>query len=256
MKRWMSLALGTALLAGCGSNTGVAVADRTSTAIKGYSTTPQTLVGNASGNLNAPEHETPISGTGFDMQPFVDASGLIGGFSKLTEKDMGYHTQLMPGTTQFQADMMAKQWSEDAKQVYVGWGFWKTSLLAQTQHYYYSDSKKKKYIITFKLVTWKKSTKEEDAPNFGLANKILKGAYDIHNYDGNQAHSRAKMGGYKPAGRNDVGVLIHPLVLGPLWVWMDDEDKQYPMVAIKANSGEIIKDGLWMKAIRYMFAQK
>ncbi len=268
MKRLVGLVAGAAILAGCGARVGVAQPDLGARSV-GVTTpvaatravapipTSNTLVANASTNLDVGSGGDTFAGAAsFDMKPFQDATGLIGGFTALTEKDVSYATQLVPGATQFKADQIARKWSDDAKQVYIGWGFWKSTLLAQTQHFYYSPSKKKKLVITFKLISWKYTTTEEDAPNFGLANKVLKGAADIHSWDGRLAHSKARQSGYTPSGKNEVGVLIHPLVLGPMWVWLDNEDRQYPLMAVKAHSGAVVRDGLEMMAIRYMFSQK
>lgn len=268
MKRFAGLMAGAAVLAGCGARVGVAqpdlgsrvaapvkVAAVTTAAPKAAGSGNTTLVANASTNL-APTAGDVGSNASFDMKPFKDATGLIGRFATFTDQNVNYSTQLIPGDTQFKADQIAKKWADDSKQVYIGWGFWKSTLLAQTQHFYYSPSKKKKYIITFKLTSFKHTTAEEDAPKFDLANKVLKGAADIHSWNGRLAHSQAKKSGYTPGGRNEVGVLIHPLVLGPMWVWLDNEDHQYPLMAVKAHSGAVVRDGLEMMAIRYMFQQK
>jgi hypothetical protein len=266
MKKIVAWALGAAMLAGCGSHAGLATPDSTVKAVSARQNATvntfttgapaPTLVGNGSANLEsaaAPEINAPR----FDMDPFKRAEGLIKKFDVLKEEDLkGYKAQLMPMDTQIRADNTARAWAKDAKQVYIGWGFWKTPMLGQNQHFYYSPSKKKKLIITYKLVTWKSEQKEEDAPNFDLAYKILKGAADAYNYNGTRAHSRAKQAGYTPTGRNEVGVLIHPIVLGPQWVFLDNEDHQYPLVAVDAHSGEPYRDGLKMMAIRYMFNQK
>lgn len=262
MKRLVGLAVGAALLAGCGARVGVAQPALSTTipapekplaaATHAAPETTNTLVANASTNLDQVHGD--VAPTGFDMKPFQDATGLIGRFATFTETN--YSSQLLPGDTQFKADQIARKWADDGKQVYIGWGFWKSTMLAQTQHFYYSPKKKKKLIITFKLTSWKHSTEEEDAPKFDLANKVLKGAADIHSWNGRLAHSQAKKSGYTPSGRNEVGVLIHPIVLGPLWVWLDNENRQYPLMAVKAHSGAVIRDGLEMMAIRYMFQQK
>lgn len=207
---------------------------------------------NAAPDTHAPPSrgDSPI---GFDLAPFLEAAGTVGPFDPL--EDVGYGAQLLPIDTQLKADTRARDWASDAKQVYLGWGFWKSTLLAQTQHVYYSPAKKKKLKITFKLVSWKHETSEELAPKFGLANKLLKGTADVHSWNGKRSHQRARSSGYTPTGRNEVGVLIHPIVIGPLWVWLDNEDHQYPLMAVKAHSGEVVRDGLEMAAIRYMFSQ-
>ncbi len=266
MKKLIGLALGATMLAGCGTGAGLARPDSAlkaaSPSVKAFNTsaaaaqsdapTPA-LIGNGSANLERESEPGLANAPKFDIKPFQDAIGTVAGF---TPFNGGYGTQLMPNDTQFKADVIARDWANDSKQVYVGWGFLKTTLLAQTQHFYYSPSKKKKLIITFKLISWKHTTAEEDAPKFDLANKILKGAVDIHSWNGRQAHSKAKSSGYTPTGKNEVGVLIHPLILGPLWVWLDNEDHQYPLLAVKAHNGAVIRDGLEMMAIRYMFSQK
>ncbi|MBM3267389.1 MAG: hypothetical protein FJZ01_07055 [Candidatus Sericytochromatia bacterium] len=265
MKKLIIWAVGAAMLAGCGSSAGLARPDSTAkgaapatakvfnTADPASTDPAATVVGNGSANLDRSADLDLLNAPRFDIKPFQEAAGTVSGFAPL---DSGYGTQLMPNDTQFKADVIAREWSDDSKQVYIGWGFLKTTLLAQTQHFYYSPRKKKKLIITFKLISWKHTVAEEDAPKFDLANKILKGAADVHSWNGRQAHSQAKRSGYTPAGKNEVGVLIHPLVLGPLWVWLDNEDHQYPLMAVKAHSGAVIRDGLEMMAIRYMFTQK
>lgn len=265
MKRVLGIAMSVAMLAGCGTRASVAQPDlgftagmparsQTAASVQKPVAPTETLVANASTNLAPAQQGDVVSASSFDMKPFQEAAGLIGRFATFTET--GYSSQLLPGDTQFKADQIARNWAVDGKQVYIGWGFWKTTMLAQTQHFYYSPSKKKKLIITFKLTSWKHQVTEEDAPKFDLANKVLKGAADVYNWNGRLAHSEAKKHGYTPSGRNEVGVLIHPLVLGPLWVWLDNEEHQYPLMAVKAHSGAVIRDGLEMMAIRYMFQQK
>ncbi|MBI6546433.1 MAG: hypothetical protein HY692_06535 [Cyanobacteria bacterium NC_groundwater_1444_Ag_S-0.65um_54_12] len=191
----------------------------------------------------------------FDSKPFEEAAGCVADFDPLFEtQPPGYYVQLVPGDTQAKADDIANRWAPDAKQVYLAWGFWKISMLAQTQHFYYSPGKKKKLIVTFRLVSWQQTVKEENSPALDLGNKILKGVADVQSLTARSAHQRAKAHGYVPVGANDIGVLIHPLAIGPVWVWLDNEHHHYPLLAVEADSGNVIRNGSKMAAIRLLFA--
>ncbi len=156
----------------------------------------------------------------------------------------GYGTQLVPADTNLEAQHDAELWAPDAKQMYVAAGFWRTPFFGLTKHVFYSPSRDQKYILYFKLfkgIVKRKIVKA--SPQYQLAYKIMRGAQDAWSYDLRAAHKRARDAYYRPTGSITVGVLIHPLVIGPCWVFLDNPEDQRPVLAVRARDGGTYREG-------------
>ncbi|MBM3269678.1 MAG: hypothetical protein FJZ01_18765 [Candidatus Sericytochromatia bacterium] len=155
-----------------------------------------------------------------------------------------YGAQLVPVDTNLEAQHDAELWAPDAKQMYVAAGFWKTPLLGMTKHVFYSPSRDQKYILYFKLfkgIVKRKIVKA--SPRYKVAYDILRGAQDAWSYDLRRAHKVARDAYYRPTGSITVGVLVHPLVLGPCWVFLDNAEDQRPVIAVRASDGGVYRQG-------------
>jgi hypothetical protein len=194
----------------------------------------------------APPDQQPLAllsppQTDLDQIPrgLINVSGL-----EHDEQASPYQVQLYARQTQLQAQAEAERWASDAKQFYVGIGFWKTPWLGAIKHAYYSPSKDQLFILFFKLfkgIMYKEVTKD---PQFALGNRVLAGAQDAWAVGLDRAYDKVRNAGYKPkGGAFSIGVLVHPIVIGPVWVFIDNPENQNPLLAIHARDGRTIGPG-------------
>ncbi|HEY9897828.1 MAG TPA: hypothetical protein V6D00_01490 [Pantanalinema sp.] len=188
------------------------------------------------------------------LRAIGQAGGLVKGLSSLTaETSAPYATQIVPETTQAKAQALARAWAPDARQAYIGWGFWKVSLLSRVRHTYYSPSKKRVLKLEYSVTSAFLSQTEEDGEGYDLGFLALRDAYDVSAFQVKDAHSRARSYGYRP-GKNTTACLLNFVLLGPVWCFIDDRTWE-PTVLIKAESGEVVTGGPLMWAASFLIAR-
>lgn len=255
MKRataWMAIAL---LLSGCGRAVvpTVSVAPpRVAAPALVTTQAPAAPLASAPTAAGAPAASEP---TQWDhMRAIARAGGLITGLSRLTaEVPPTYAAQIVPETTQAKAQALARAWAPDARQAYIGWGFWKVSALSRIRHTYYSPSKQRVLKLEYSVTSAFLKQYEEDAEGYDLAFKVLRDAYDVNAYQVKDAHERARSYGYRP-GKNTTASLLNFVLLGPVWCFIDDRTWK-PTVLVKADSGDVVTSGPLMWAASYLVAQ-
>lgn len=177
------------------------------------------------------------------LKSFTGGLVNVGEFARESEP-AGYGTQLLPRDTNLEAQHDAELWAPDAKQMYIAAGFWRTPYLGITKHVFYSELRDQKYIVYFKVFKGIVLRRVLPAgPDYKTAVNIMRAAQDVYSYDLIAAHDRARLAAYRPNHLITVGVLIHPLVIGPCWVFLDNPDDQRPQIAIRAKDGMIFKEG-------------
>ncbi|MBO9540643.1 hypothetical protein J7643_08635 [bacterium] len=188
------------------------------------------------------------------LRAIGQAGGLVTGLSSLTaEVPASYTTQIVPESTQALAQARAKAWAPDARQAYIGWGFWKVSLLSRVRHAYYSPSKKKVLKLEYSVSSVFLNQYEDDGDGYDLGFLVLRDAYDVHRYQVKEAHSKARSYGYRP-GKNTTAALLNFVLLGPVWCFIDDRTWE-PTVLIKADSGDVVTSGPLMWAASYLIGR-
>lgn len=188
------------------------------------------------------------------MQAIARKGGLVTGLSSLTaEAPSGYATQLLPETTQAKAEALARAWASDARQAYIGWGFWKVSALGRVRHTYYSPSKQRVLKLEYSVTSGFLKQYEDVADGYDLAFLVLRDAYDVNAFRVKDAHERARSYGYRP-GKNTTASLLNFVFLGPVWCFIDDRTWE-PTVLVKAESGDVVTSGPLMWAASYLIAQ-
>lgn len=183
-------------------------------------------------------------------QAIARHGGLLEGFEGLDEAPAAYTTQLLPEDTQLQAEQIAHQWADDARQLYIGWGFWKIHWLGKVRHVYYSARLKRELRLEYSFLKCKLAATECAAPDLDQAFLVLRDAYDDRAFTATRAYRRARDAGYRPT-KNVTASLLHLALLGPVWVFLDDATMN-PTYLVRADSGEVLTDGPLMIAVRYL----
>lgn len=188
------------------------------------------------------------------LRAIGQAGGLVKDLSSLTaETSAPYATQIVPETTQAKALAAARAWAPDARQAYIGWGFWKVSLLSKVRHTFYSPSKNRVLKLEYTVSSAFLSQTEEEAEGYDLGFLVLRDAYDVNAYQVKDAHSRARSYGYRP-GKNTTACLLNFVLLGPVWCFIDDRTWE-PTVLVKADSGDVVTSGPLMWAAGFLIAR-
>lgn len=193
----------------------------------------------------------------FDPWPLFRRIGERGGLVKdfraeVEAADSGYSVQLVPGTSQERADKAAKKWAPDARQIFVGWGFWKRSWIGFVRHGYYSAQKDQALMLDFALSRWAMKKTEESGENYRDAAAVLQDVSDGYRYKAKLACDIAKANGYVPA-KLHVAALLNFGLYGPGWVFLDDRDWS-PSLIVHAETGAVVKSGPMMEAAKLMMA--
>lgn len=171
-------------------------------------------------------------------------------------EESSYGVQTTPEKTQEKADRAALEWSTDAQQIYLGWGFRGISWFGTSRHVYFSPSKKRTLTLNYGFFGGLKSRYESSSIVLtlggSLITKLLREPRDVHAFSGRRAWSRAKQNGFKQATRGTTkALLLEPYFIGPVWVFLDESNK--PSMIINAHSGDVSTDGYLLSILRYLF---
>lgn len=175
---------------------------------------------------------------------------------------IGFSVQAMPEKTQGKADNEAFKWAADARQIYVGWGFsgrWAPlSSFGQSRHVYYSITKKRLLYVDYSFLHFTRARWESDDIILKIGGKYLtwiltepRGRYP---YNGREAFNEAARWGYVYENRPRAiikGIAIHPILIGPKWVFFDASDR--PSMTVDAADGEVRWDGYLLDILRLLF---
>lgn len=172
------------------------------------------------------------------------------------DEQPAYGTQTTPEKTQAKADELARTWSPDAKQLWLGWGFKTISLFGNSRHVYFSADKKRLLTIDFGFWGTKRGQYETTGLVVQYAGKLiatfLQEPRDIYPISGREAYNRARYKAYTNPTRGTMKViLINPYIVGPQWVFLDASNK--PSVCVDANTGEVTSGGLLLDILGYLF---
>lgn len=185
------------------------------------------------------------------LRAIGDRGGLVKGLMSLgTEEEGGQSVQILPGDTQDRAQELARAWQPDARQVYVGWGFWGISLLGKVRHVYYSPKTNRQLRLEYSFTRNRLERVECDGSDFKDAFLILRDAYDMHPWQARDAYARAKRAGYRP-GKYVTATLLHLVGFGPQWVFIEDRSWT-PTVVVNAKTGDVTTSGPLMWAVSYL----
>lgn len=198
------------------------------------------------------DHEQPgtLAPSWSTLQAIAQEGGLVRGLESLEAPESAYRAELVPANTQDKAEQLAHAWAPDARQVYVGWGFWKISLLGRVRHVYYSKQKHQALQLEYSLTSFSLKRTELDGTSFKDAFLVLRDAYDTGAYNAKDCYAIARRAGYHPS-KNSVGCLLDLVLVGPVWAFLDDQSMT-PTVVVKADSGEAITHGPLMWAVQYL----
>lgn len=173
-----------------------------------------------------------------------------------TDNEVEQTVQTTPAATQEKADQIAHQWSTDAKQFYLGWGFKHISFFGRSRHVYFSNSRKSLYTVDFNF--W--GTKIDEYETSGLIIKyagkliaeVLNQPQDVYPVTGRKAYNLAREFGWAAPTMGSVKVLlISPILVGPQWVFLDETNK--PAALVDATSGTVQTGGWLLTALYYLF---
>lgn len=186
------------------------------------------------------------------LRSISDRGGLVKGLMGLVpdEEGSGATIQIVPENTQDRAQELARAWDPEARQVYVGWGFWGVSLLGQVRHVYYSKRTNRQLRLEYSFTRNRLVRTECDGSDFKDAFLVLRDAYDMHPWQAKDAYARAKRAGYRQ-GKFVTASLLHLVGFGPQWVFIEDRSWT-PTVAVDAETGEVTTSGPLMWAITYL----
>lgn len=177
------------------------------------------------------------------------SGGVVRGVASLAP-DADATVQLVPEQTQDDAQQLARAWQPDARQVYVGWGFWGISLLGKVRHVYYSPKTNRQLRLEYSFTRGRLERHECDGTDFKDAFMVLRDAYDMHPWQAREAYARARRAGYRP-GKYVTATLLHLVGFGPQWVFIEDRSWR-PTVVVNANNGDVTTSGPLMWAVSYL----
>ncbi|MEB3236110.1 MAG: hypothetical protein VKO64_00600 [Candidatus Sericytochromatia bacterium] len=195
--------------------------------------------------------------------PVADLYGALrreqaGGLIRYPEGEVGESgspartVQVQPKHSQERASAVARAWHRDARQVYVAWGFKGLKSLSEVQHVHYSPAVRRSLVQAFRLQPWISRNHEEISRRMDRGSPFLQGVQDDFGIDAHEAYAIARRAGYSGDGLAKAAVLIRPLVIGPVWAFLDGLETQMTVIAIDAISGEVIRAGLKLEVIRYI----
>jgi hypothetical protein len=181
-----------------------------------------------------------------------ERGGLIKNFTGDIERaEVGYNVLVVPSSSQDKAEKVAHEWAPDARQIFVGYGYWKKPFISFVRHGYYSAKKDRALMLDFavsKLALVHKS--DEDGDNYRDAADALGDADDVYKYTAKLATEVAKANGYFPK-KFHVGALLNLAFYGPQWVFLNDEDWT-PELLVNAKTGDVTKTGPMMEAAKFL----
>lgn len=160
--------------------------------------------------------------------------------------------QVKPSHSQERANERAQSWQADARQVYVAWGFMGLRSLSEVQHVHYSPAVRRSLVQIFRMQPWASRTHQEVSRRMDRGAPYLQGVQDDFGIDAHEAYAIARRAGYSGEGLTKAAVLIRPLVIGPVWAFLDSPVTQMTVLAVDAISGEVIRPGLKLDVIRYI----
>ncbi|MBM3258441.1 MAG: hypothetical protein FJY99_01685 [Candidatus Sericytochromatia bacterium] len=218
------------------------------------SSSPQAAVP-AAGSGVLPAFHTAVPDPVLDLYRTLrreEAGGLIRFPEEAAGDEPDRRVQVRPAQSQVRATAVARAWHRDARQVYVAWGFKGLKSLSEVQHVHYSPAVRRSLVQAFKLQPWTSRNHEEISRRMDRGSPFLQGVQDDFGIDAHEAYTIARRAGYTGEGVTRAAVLIRPLVIGPVWAFLDGLDTQMTVIAVDAISGEVIRAGLKLAVIRYI----
>lgn len=142
--------------------------------------------------------------------------------------------RMEPSDTQAKADKKAHKWAEDARQVGVGWAFYRTTLLSGTTHVYHSRKLNQVYIVAFAGTSWlSKDRVDADGKHAAIAR--LLGTVKPGGASAKAVYAEARQAGLAEEKVTIGGLIQPPLPLVPsLWTF----HVYKPQVFLNAKTGK------------------
>lgn len=164
--------------------------------------------------------------------------------------------QTSPYWTQTRADQVARAWSPDARQVWLGWGYWGTRWLGRSRHVYFSTSKRALYTVDYGVLGNRTAAFESTGLVMRLAGQyiqqLLQSPADIFPVNGREAYTFARRAGFLSEVRGPIKmILIQVYLLGPQWVFLDENNR--PAVFVDARTGGLSFDNTLATILRLLF---
>ena len=164
--------------------------------------------------------------------------------------------QTSPYWTQERADQVARRWSADARQVWLGWGYWGTRWLGRARHVYFSTSKRALYTVDYGVLGNRTAAFESTGLVMRLAgqyiSQLLQSPADIYPVNGREAYSFARRAGFLNEVRGPIKmIMIQVYLLGPQWVLLDENNR--PAVFVDARTGGLSYDNTLATILRLLF---
>lgn len=164
--------------------------------------------------------------------------------------------QTSPYWTQARADEVARRWSPDARQVWLGWGYWGTRWLGRSRHVYFSNSKRALYTVDYGVLGNRTAAFESTGLVMRLAGQyiqqLLQSPADIYPVNGREAYSYARRAGFLNEVRGPIKlILIQVYLLGPQWIFLDENNR--PAVFVDARTGGLSYDNTLATILRLLF---
>lgn len=141
--------------------------------------------------------------------------------------------RLEPSNTQTKAEKRALAWSSDARQIGIGWAFYKTPLAGATTHVYHSKARKQVLIVAFAGSSWIGKERVDADPTHAKIAGVL-GTVQ-HGKNARLAYEAAVEAGLTRRDRM-LGALLRPPIprVPGLWVLHVDD----PQVLINDSTGK------------------
>ena len=164
--------------------------------------------------------------------------------------------QTSPYWTQARADEVARRWSADARQVWLGWGYWGTRWLGRSRHVYFSNSKRALYTVDYGVLGNRTAAFESTGLLMRLAGQyiqqLLQSPADIYPVNGREAYSYARRAGFLNEVRGPIKlILVQVYLLGPQWIFLDENNR--PAVFVDARTGGLSYDNTLATILRLLF---
>lgn len=139
-----------------------------------------------------------------------------------------------PSDSQAKADKKAHKWSEDARQVGVGYAFYRTTLLSGTTHVYHSKKLNQVYIVAFAGTSWLSKDRVDQDPKHAAIAHLL-GTVKPTGVSAKAVYEEAKRSGLAEE-KVTIGGLIQPRLPLVPGVWTFHVYK--PQVFLNAKTGK------------------
>lgn len=142
--------------------------------------------------------------------------------------------QLEPSDSQAKADKKASKWATDARQVGVGYAFYRTTLLSGTTHVYHSKQLNQVFIVAFAGTSWLSKERVDQDGKHALIARLL-GTVKPSGMAARQIYEEAKRAGLNEEKVTIGGLIQPPLPLVPsLWTF----HVYKPQVFLNAKTGK------------------